>query len=44
MKYVDSKRLIATIERGTLKLDEAIIIAKETAWRLQAAHKKAIIH
>lgn len=44
MEYVEGKSLRETIERGPLKLKEAINIAVEIAHGLQAAHEKGIIH
>jgi serine/threonine protein kinase len=44
MEYVDDKSLRETIERGPLKLKEAINIAVEIARGLQAAHEKGIVH
>ena len=44
MEYVEGKSLRETIERGPLKLKDAINIAGEIAHGLQAAHEKGIVH
>jgi len=44
MAYIDGERLKDKIDRGPLKLEEAIEIAIHVAHGLQAAHEKSIIH
>jgi TolB-like protein/predicted Ser/Thr protein kinase len=44
MAYIDGERLKDKIERGPLKLEEAVEIALHIAQGLQGAHEKGIIH
>ena len=44
MAYIDGERLTDKIERGPLKLEEALEIAVHIAQGLQAAHEKGIVH
>ena len=44
MEYVDGESLAALIERGPLKLEEAIRIALEIASALEAAHGAGVVH
>ena len=44
MAYVDGERLKDKIDRGPLKLAEAVDIAMHVAQGLQAAHEKGIVH
>jgi len=44
MAYIDGERLKDKIERGPLKLEDAVEIAIHIAQGLQAAHEKGIIH
>jgi serine/threonine protein kinase len=44
MAYIDGERLKDKIDRGPLKLEEAIEIGIHVAQGLQAAHEKAIVH
>ena len=44
MAWYDGESLKRRIERGPLKLDEAIDIATQMAAGLQAAHEKGIVH
>ena len=44
MAYIDGERLKNKIERGPLKLEDAVEIAIHIAQGLQAAHEKGIVH
>ena len=44
MAYIDGERLKDKIDRGPLKLEEALEIAIHVAQGLQAAHEKSIVH
>ena len=44
MSLIEGESLDKHIERGPLKLDEALDIAQQIAKGLEAAHKKGIVH
>ena len=44
MEFVEGESLDKKIERGPLKIDEALDIARQIALGLEAAHKKGIFH
>src|SRR5205823_4814291 len=44
MELVDGETLADRIKRGPIPLDEALVIAKQIAEALEAAHEKGIIH
>jgi eukaryotic-like serine/threonine-protein kinase len=44
MEFLDGETLAARIERGPVKLDDALKIAIEIAGALQAAHRMGIVH
>jgi serine/threonine protein kinase len=44
LEFVDGQSLDKRIARGPIPLDEALVIAKQIAEALEAAHEKGIIH
>ena len=44
LELVDGETLAARLKRGPLPLDEAIVIARQIADALGAAHEKGIVH
>ncbi|MCH8277028.1 MAG: serine/threonine-protein kinase, partial [Bacteroidetes bacterium] len=44
MEYIDGESLSERIERGPLKLEEAVHLASQIAEALEAAHEKDIVH
>ncbi|NQV72221.1 serine/threonine-protein kinase [bacterium] len=44
MEFIEGETLDARIQKGPLKLDEAVRIAGEIASGLEAAHEKGIVH
>ncbi|MFL5305827.1 MAG: serine/threonine-protein kinase [Polyangia bacterium] len=44
MEFLDGESLARRIERGRLSVAEAVDVATQTAWALQAAHAKEIVH
>ena len=44
MAYIEGQNLRKKIESGPLALDEAFLIAMQTAEGLQEAHKKGVVH
>jgi serine/threonine protein kinase len=44
MEFLDGETLAARLERGPLKIDDALKIAIEIAGALQAAHRMGIVH
>ena len=44
LELVEGETLAERIARGPIPLDEALPIAREMAWALEAAHEKGIVH
>src|SRR5262249_52577653 len=44
LEYVEGENLAARLKRGSVPLDEALVIAGQIAAALEAAHEKGIIH
>ncbi len=44
LELVEGETLAERIARGEIPLDEALPIAREMAWALEAAHEKGIVH
>jgi serine/threonine-protein kinase len=44
MEFLEGESLARRIERGRLPVAEAVDVATQTAWALQAAHAKEIVH
>ena len=44
LEYVAGETLAARIDRGSLPLDEALVIARQIAVALEAAHENGVIH
>ncbi len=44
LEFIEGETLAARLERGPLPIDEALVLAKQVAEALEAAHEKGIIH
>src|SRR5947207_3038924 len=44
MELIDGETLQARIKKGPIPVDEAVVIAKQIAEALEAAHEKGVIH